>query len=85
MLGAFLAHVRRAAAAPTALAWRFYKTSSGAKKRFRLTKRGVLKRKADGMRHNTGLKRPSRQSRKRAITTIASAKIVRRLRRMIGR
>ena len=61
------------------------KLHSGAKKRFRGTARGALKRKAAGNRHNTGLKRPGTQARKRASTElVASPAIVRRIKAMIG-
>ena len=62
-----------------------HKLHSGAKKRFRGTARGALKRKAAGNRHNTGLKRPGTQARKRASTElVASPAIVRRIKAMIG-
>ena len=61
------------------------KLHSGAKKRFRGTARGAIKRKAAGNRHNTGLKRPGTQARKRASTElVASPAIVRRIKAMIG-
>ena len=59
---------------------------SGAKKRFRATQRGAIKRKAAGMGHNTGLRRQHRQTRKRAQTSlVATPAILRTVRRMIGR
>ena len=62
------------------------KLHSGAKKRFRGTARGALKRKAACNRHNTGLKRPGTQARKRNTTElVANAAIVRRIKTMIGR
>lgn len=87
-----LQHLRRAlrAAPPPAAGMalvRFFsnKLHSGAKKRFRGTARGALKRKAAGNRHNTGLKRPGTQARKRASTElVASPAIVRRIKAMIG-
>ena len=68
--------------------WRWFsqKLHSGAKKRFRGTARGALKRKAAYNRHNTGLKRPGTQARKRNTTElVANAAIVRRIKTMIGR
>jgi len=62
------------------------KRHSGAKKRFRATQRGAIKRKAAGMGHNTGLRRQHRQTRKRAQTElVANPAILRTVRRMIGR
>ena len=62
------------------------KRHSGAKKRFRATQRGAIKRKAAGMGHNTGLRRQHRQARKRAQTElVANPAILRTVRRMIGR
>ena len=62
------------------------KRHSGAKKRFRATQRGAIKRKAAGMGHNTGLRRQHRQTRKRAQTSlVATPAILRTVRRMIGR
>ena len=56
----------RAPAACNFLArWLSNKRHSGAKKRFRATQRGAIKRKAAGMGHNTGLRRQHRQTRKR--------------------
>lgn len=65
--------------------WFSNKLSSAAKKRFRATARGALKRKSAGMRHNTGLKRPGVQSRKRGTRElVASPAIVRKVKTMIG-
>ena len=74
-------------AGSTSALLRFFsnKLHSGAKKRFRGTARGALKRKAAGNRHNTGLKRPGTQARKRASTElVASPAIGRRSKAMIG-
>ena len=77
----------RAPAAQHFLArWLSNKRHSGAKKRFRATQRGAIKRKAAGMGHNTGLRRQHRQARKRAQTElVANPAILRTVRRMIGR
>ena len=77
----------RAPAAQHFLArWLSNKRHSGAKKRFRATQRGAIKRKAAGMGHNTGLRRQHRQTRKRAQTSlVATPAILRTVRRMIGR
>jgi ribosomal protein L35 len=85
----YLRRALRAAPPPAAgdALLRFFsnKLHSGAKKRFRGTARGALKRKAAGNRHNTGLKRPGTQARKRASTElVASPAIVRRIKAMIG-
>ena len=65
--------------------WFSQKLSSAAKKRFRGTGRGALKRRAAGMRHNTVLKRQSTLSRKRGNTElVATPAIVRKIKRMIG-
>ena len=62
------------------------KRHSGAKKRFRATQRGAIKRKAAGMGHNTGLRRQHRQTRKRAQTSlVVTPAILCTVRRMIGR
>lgn len=61
------------------------KAHSGAKKRFRGTGRGAIKRKAAGTGHNTGLRRQHVQTRKRAQKTlVATPKIHITVRRMIG-
>ena len=66
--------------------WLSNKRHSGAKKRFRATQRGAIKRKAAGMGHNTGLRPQHRQTRKRAQTSlVATPAILRTVRRMIGR
>ena len=49
------------------------KRHSGAKKRFRATQRGAIKRKAAGMGHNTGLRRQHRQTRPGAAALIFDA------------
>jgi ribosomal protein L35 len=65
--------------------WFSNKLSSAAKKRFRGTGRGVIKRKSQGMRHNTGMKRPGVQARKRGTRElVGTPSIVRKIKRMIG-
>jgi len=59
------------------------KTHSGAKKRFRVTGTGKLKRQRTGLRHNFESK-PSTRTRRLALDVVAAPADVKKTKRLLG-
>ena len=60
------------------------KTKSGAKKRFKVTGSGKIRRQKAGLRHNLE-KKPSKVTRRMSGTTDVAKADVKRARKMLGR